>query len=194
MVEFVFSIPLLVLLVGAIFFFGFYMRNRLGTWSSSRWAADQRVEHLQSFGPESTGLDELNLYFFNEEAGTLEVEGHGDVHDLYETFIEKADQRSPEAGDTAEEFIDRAPHGKRTRVFSDVPADSGLFNRIANDGVWGRHINPGLPWRRSQAAMTATVIELYLRDFDDTLEAAKATGRSEMLEMIQNLYDNPWSW
>jgi hypothetical protein len=174
MLETILVIPLLAVVIAGVFFFGMVMRNQQRLRTANRYIA---WEGLQ----DDSMLDEE---FFGGRSApeSISIHAGSGQSETLNDLVDAADDLSDGAGDLAERALlsgqeGQFPHGWARRVGAQFPQEVAALQRIQGElddsdkGSTSAMISrEGQPWQRNQASFARSVLDLYLSDFDDTVE------------------------
>lgn len=179
-------IPLLALVLGLTFFFGWVMTNQQHVRQAARYTAWRRV--VRNSG---VGADELNRRFFADSAEQVDISGGRSGEPTLLDYSDALSSFSSPAGDLAEATaVESFPRGRWARVSAEFPTDVGLWRRFSG-AMRARHSREGVEWRRGQASVEKAIRELHLGGLEDSLDGIPSPG-STLAERLQNLYHHPY--
>lgn len=187
MVEFVFCLPLIVLVFGCVFFFGTAMTQKMRVQMANYHSVWRAVQEEQSAPSEGT----LNADFFNRHGRNIHRDAEGSILETFEDYRTKADSHHALAGEMLDEIYDNSPRrGKTERLSMDFDTQVGLYRRFVTDPFTARFTRDARPWRRSQwRPLQYAVPEKYLDEFDRTLGTM---GDPAVADTLRRLYHNGW--
>jgi hypothetical protein len=186
LIEFVFSLPLYVLVLALTFFFGYAMMNQQRVRTADRYAVWRDVHRAGS-----SDANAIEPRFFGEQAGDVNVHGRSGPHETRRDLSDVASSYSVEAGEFSEEMIvHRFPHGKWKRVSATFPTEVPLW-RMFTGAIRNHHTRDGVEWRLRQASVSSTIRDSYLLELMDSLENINAPGDS-LAHEIQSIIRHGW--
>ncbi|NBB96161.1 MAG: hypothetical protein GVY16_10545 [Planctomycetes bacterium] len=196
MVEFIACIPLLALVVAATYFFGWSMRNqqrvivadRYTCWRGFHGTHNYRSEDVSRHYGVQDWAGFLDTVFFNRRTNSVGHSIGGGPRDVRLQWIDEARTRgSADAGEVAGDLENgHLPWGRRTHLTADFAATYRIYERLGPGAIGARHGRDGQPWRRGQARLRQTILDLYLGDLDDQISGL------DLYEEIRMLYMNGW--
>jgi hypothetical protein len=173
LIEFVFSLPLFVLVLALTFFFGYAMMNQQHVRSADRyvvWRDVHRGNHVDA--------NQIKLRFFREDTEHVDIHRRGGPHETRRELADVASSWSVEAGEFSEEMIvNRFPHGKYRRVSAEFPTEVPLWSWFTGS-IRNHHARDTVEWRRRQAGLSSTIRDSYLLDLTESLENINSPGDS----------------
>jgi hypothetical protein len=188
LLEFVWITPLLALVLGLTFFFGWSMMNKQRVKMAGRYVTWRRVHGWTGEQGEPNSVNEM---FFWERGRGIDIRRGSGPDATLEDYVDSVAMVGAEAAILAEDAaLDRWPRGRSTRLGAAFATDVGFYQRFEG-ALWTGCAREGVGWRRGQASYGRSVRELYLRDLDASLEAVAAPGTGLAGE-IQHLYTGGW--
>ena len=194
MIEFVLVVPLLALVLGLTFFFGWAMKNQQRVAVSDRYAVWRGVT-----AGDWVGGGAINRRILENKADAVAVDYHGGPPTTVTRFVNTFVNVGPEAEALAGEiFSARCPGSHWADVQAHFPSDVGLYSRFAG-AITGNHVREGREWRRGEMAfewnegggqISLLSIE-YFGDLDATLAGIPAPGNT-VGDTFRNLYLVRW--
>ncbi|MCD4699168.1 MAG: pilus assembly protein [Phycisphaerae bacterium] len=187
--EFVLAVPLLAIVLGLTFFFGWVMMHKHQVLVANRYSAWQRVD--TGVWP---GEDRLNSIAFNNRASDVVLSSEAPVGETADELISHAGNISPRAEVLAEELItEQYPTGLRAHVSADFNPRQALWQNVM-DGMYDihhRHGREGVTWRRGEVSCWSVLRNQYYSELDDSLERVSSPADG-MAQMIRGLYLTGW--
>ena len=187
MAEMVLAVPLLGLILGLTFFFGWALMHKHEVLVANRHAAWRRIE---------TGAwpseEELNVAAFGDEAEDVRLSGsESGLRRTAADLAGEADSRHQMAGDYADELIvNRFPAGRRANVSANFGSDEALWNKFVGY-IPGEHGREGVTWRRDEVNPWSTLRDGFYADFAREMLSVPAPA-SAMARTIRHLYLANW--
>ena len=187
LIEFVLIIPLMAMIIGLTFFFGWTMANRLHVRESSRYAAWRHARTDQA-----VGSGKLNDDFFENRATDIGLTRGLGTEESIDDLIAAAETYGNEHAVFADAVIRRCGHlGRTVRVRARFPSDVGLYRRFQGR-LASYHSRDGKQWRREDdLTPEQDVRDVFLRDLDEALQALENSG-SRMAKVMRITYLNKW--
>jgi hypothetical protein len=184
--ESIMVIPLLAIVLGLTFFFGWVMRNQQGVREAARYAAWRRV--IRGSSADAGDLDRM---FLRNAAAPVEVSGARVGEPTLLDYADGVSRFSRAAGDLADATaVDRFPRGYSAHVAAEFPTDVGLWQRFTGP-IRARHSREGVEWRRGQASVEQAIRDLHLAGIDQALDGVPSPG-NQLAERLRDLYRGPW--
>ena len=187
--EFVLAVPLLAVVLGLTFFFGWAMMHKHQVLAANRYSAWQRV---------TTGAwpseNRLNDVAFNNRASSVSFSSEAPVDETADDLISEAGNMSPRTQILAEELIDEHyPPGRRAHVSADFNPRQALWQNVMEDmyDIHHRHGREGVTWRRDEVSCWSALRNLYYSELDDSLGRVSAPADG-MAQMVRGLYLTRW--
>jgi len=183
MVEFVLALPLLAILIGLTFFFGWAMRNQQGVIVSARYAA---------WGG-GTDSSSLNAMFMDDKAGGVTVSTSTGPDQTRQELLEQAGTFGADAYRLAYEALYGAEPlgaGVSATVSAGFPTNVAMWRRFEGDIV-KQHACDRAPWRRGQGQVLSAIRSQFLTDLDQQLQQVPPEAQP-LAETIRRLYTDPW--
>lgn len=187
MIEFVMIIPMMAMIIGLTFFFGWTMANRLHVRQSSRYASWRHARTGQAVGSGS-----LNDGFFEHRATNVGITRGLGTEDTINDLIAAAGTY----GDVHETFADSViwncgHQGRTVGVLAKFPSDVGLYRRFQGR-LGSYHSRDGKQWRREDdLTPEQDVRDIFLSDLDEALEVLE-NGGSRMAKVMRVTYLYKW--
>ena len=187
MIEFVMIIPMIAMIIGLTFFFGWMMANRLQVRESSRYAAWRHARTDQA-----VGAGKLNDEFFQHRATDVGMTRGLGAEETINDLIAAAGTFGNTHAVFADAVIWNCGHqGRTVRVRAKFPSDVGLYRRFQGR-LASYHARDGKQWRREDdLTPERDVRDVFLADLDDALEALESGG-SRMAKVMRVTYLNKW--
>ena len=184
--EFVLIVPLLALLVGLTFFFGWAVINKHGVLVADRYSAWRRVE---------TGAwpseEQINDVAFNARASTVHLDAEAPITETVDELVSEAASRGQRSQELADQLVvQRFPRGAMATVSASFRSNRAIWERFVGD-IRHRHGREGVTWRRDEVNCWNALRDLYYSDLDQSLQGVPAPG-DRMAGMIRGLYLTPW--
>lgn len=187
MIEFVLCVPLIALVLGLTFFFGWSMKNQQRVIVSARYTAWKPILSGTTPGP-----GDLNETFFGDQADEVSVDldpGPGD------TLTDYAQQAGSQYGATVETLatelaVERFPGCHRAGLGAEFSSDVGIWSAFTGP-ITRNHIRDGIEWRRGQAWQEQAVADQFYSSFDSALSGIPAPA-DELAQMFRDLYLQGW--
>ncbi len=187
--EFVLVVPILAVVLGLTFFFGWVMMHKHQVLAANRYSAWQRV---------TTGVwpseDRLNSVAFNNRATSVIFSSEAPVGATADELIFEAGNISPRTRVLAEELIvEHYPPGLRAHVSADFNPQQALWQNVMEDmyDIHYRHGREGVTWRRDEVSCWLALRDLYYFELDESLGLISAPA-APMAQMIRGLYLTGW--
>ncbi len=187
MTEFVLIVPVLGVILGLTFFFGWALMHKHQVLIADRYAAWKRIE-TGSWPTE----EELNEIAFANRATDVQI--GGSQHELRETaedLVGEVGSRHEMARALADELtVNRFPAGRRAHVAASFDANQALWEKFTGH-IRHRHAREGVTWRRDEVNCWSVLRDQYYDDFDQDMQRIRAPGNG-MAQMIRRLYLRHW--
>lgn len=178
-------IPLMAILIAAIFFFGWVMRNQQRVRIATRYTSWKSVYDAKP------STQELNEKFFDGRGYNVDrsVDPDTITKSVREKFIDKVPASDNKADLYAEDIVSRnLPRGSYAMLRSQFSTNSGRWREWAESGALERtHVRDGKSWIRGETQMPSSIRDIYLEELNDLVDDGSAGG-----EMIRTLYINGW--
>ena len=188
MLEFIMCIPLMAILIAAIFFFGWVMRNQQRVRIADRYTSWKRVYDT------TPSEQDINEKFFDDRGYNIsrEVDSDTATNQVRESFIDAVEKRDAPAGGYAQDLINRnLPGGSYVLLRSQFNTNSGKWKKWAESGAIERsHVRDGRPWIRGQTQMPNSIRDLYLQQLHDAVTSPSLNSSGGNL--IRTLYMEGW--
>lgn len=186
MMEAVLCVPLIAIVLGLTFFFGWGMRNQQQVIISDRYAAWRLVT-----AKDRVGGGRLDQTFFGERAGSVEVEfGGGPIETLEDYVILAGNYGGPVEALARSLVIDSFPRSHSAEVSAEFPSDVGLWDDFTG-AIERRYVREGVEWRNREAALERQVRDQYFMPLDTALRSIPAPGAG-LGQAFQRLYIQRW--
>lgn len=187
MIEFVMIIPMLAMIIGLTFFFGWTMANRLNVRESSRYASWRHVRTEQP-----VGARKLNDEFFDNRATNIGLRRGLGTEATIEDLIAAAGTFGNLHAAFTDAVIWNCGHqGRTVRVRARFPSDVGLYRRFQGR-LSSYHSRDGRQWRRQDdLTPEEEVRDIFLSDLDNALKGLEAGG-SRLAKVMRVTYLNKW--
>jgi len=188
LIEMVLLIPLLGLLLGVTYFFGWSMGNILHVRESSRYATWKHVRTGQG-----ASENELNEKFYERRAVDIGLTRGLGTNETMDDLITVAGSLG---GDLAQTFANEViwnhcQQGRSVQVKARFPSDVGVYNTFEGR-INGYHVRDGKQWSRVDGLTPELeVTEVFLSDLDARLRSLEGGG-SKMGKVMRVLYRNKW--
>jgi len=190
MVEFTLVVPLLALITGLTFFFGWAFMHKHQVVVADRYAVWQRVEN-RAWPTE----EKLNRAFFADKAVDVALGERGLSRQTAQDLVDEAGDRHQPAELLADELLmERFPGGHRAGVAAEFTSKRNLWRKYADSHIRSDHAREGITWRRDEVRCWTTLRDQYYADLDDSLKGLQESdspGRN-MAGMIRGLYLTHW--
>jgi len=143
LIEFVMIIPMLAMIIGLTFFFGWTMANRLHVRESSRYAAWRHVRTKSA-----VGSGRLNEAFYDHRGTNIGITRGLGTEETIDDLITAAGTMGSEHATFADSVIWGCGHqGRTVRVRAKFPSEVGLYRRFQGR-LASYHARDGRQWRR----------------------------------------------
>ena len=186
MVEMALVLPVLMIILLLVVFFGRSMVRKQNVIIATRHAAWRNAKTLAA-------LDEPTLVqmHFPEPPGkkpTLTTDrGHDTPADAAKAMVNGAYQVSDPAGEFADTVVnDRFPGGERMWMQADFPPESLPLEQFSKT-VMDRHVREGVAWQRRHTDIWREVRDQFIEEFDNQM-----TGGGPLTDVVRNLYLRRW--
>lgn len=186
-IEFVMVIPLLGIVVGLTFFFGWTMMHKHQALIAGRHAAWRRIE-TGSWPSEG----DLDAVCFAGEAANVQLSGSsGGLQQTAADLVTEVGLQDALAEPLARQLLlSRFPAGRRAHVAASFDSDQPLWERFTGH-INSRHGREGVTWRREEVNCWSTLRDQYYNDFDAGLSGVGAPANG-MAQMVRRLYLADW--
>lgn len=186
-IESVFCVPLIAVVLGLTFFFGWAMRNQQRVIISDRYAVWRRV-----VAGDAVGGGRLDRDFFGGQAAGVAVDYAGGPDGTLVEYVDRAGRRSAAVEALAQRLVlERFPRSHSAEVSAWFPTDVGLWKRFTG-AIERRHVREGVEWRNQEAALEPQVRDQFFIPLDSALLSIPAPGTGLGLA-FQNLYLRRWN-
>ena len=194
MIEFVLVVPLLALVLGLTFFFGWAMKNQQRVAVSNRYAVWRAVT-----ARDWVAGGAINNRILENKGDAVTVDSRGGPTTTVTRFVNSFVNVGPEAGALAGEiFSARCPGSHGADVQAHFPSDGGLYSRFGG-AITGNYVREGREWRRGEMAFEwndggrqISLLSIgYFGALDATLAGIPAPGES-VGHTFRNLYLVRW--
>jgi len=187
LIEFVMIIPMLAMIIGLTFFFGWTMANRLHVRESSRYAAWRHVRTKSA-----VGSGRLNEAFYDHRGTNIGITRGLGTEETIDDLITAAGTMGSEHATFADSVIWGCGHqGRTVRVRAKFPSEVGLYRRFQGR-LASYHARDGRQWRREDdLTPEQDVRDVFLSDLDQALYALE-NGGSRMAKVMRITYLNKW--
>ncbi len=187
LIEFVMIIPMLAMIIGLTFFFGWTMGNRLHVRESSRYAAWRHVRTKSA-----VGSGRLNEAFYDHRGTNIGITRGLGTEETIDDLITAAGTMGSEHATFADSVIWGCGHqGRTVRVRAKFPSEVGLYRRFQGR-LASYHARDGRQWRREDdLTPEQDVRDVFLSDLDQALYALE-NGGSRMAKVMRITYLNKW--
>ena len=132
MLEFVMCIPLMAILIAAIFFFGWVMRNQQRVCIAARYTSWKYVYDT------TPSTQQLNDKFFDDRGHDIYIDLDSDTatNQVRESFINEVTTSDADAGEYAQDLISRnLPGGSYALLRSQFATNSPRWRKWAESGA-----------------------------------------------------------
>lgn len=197
MMEAVLCVPLIALVLGLTFFFGWGMRNQQHVIISDRYAAWRLV-----LAKDAVGGGWLDQKFFGERAGSVTVDFGGGPKDTLKEYVLYAGHRGAPVEALARSLVlQRFPGGISAEVSAEFPPDAfrgvwsmfpGELEQTGGGEIKRRHVREGVEWRNKEAALERQVRDQFFVPLDTALLSIPAPGDG-LGRAFQKLYIRRWN-
>ena len=186
LVEAVLALPLLIVVLGLVWWVGWAMANQQRVKAAANYTAWRSVYDGGAPVPES--LEKV------EFVGKGEVRNYSRGGGPAGTLDELVDAAMLVSSDAAV-VADRGPRvrfpkGSFVRLSGEFPTSVGLWNRYQGD-IRGRAGREGVTWRWSEASLRESMVEVYFPAMETCLIGVRQPGDG-MARMIRGLYWGGW--
>ncbi|MCK4277382.1 MAG: hypothetical protein KAX78_12760 [Phycisphaerae bacterium] len=161
MIESVLCVPLIALVLGLTFFFGWAMRNQQRVIISDRYAVWRRVVAKQTVGG-----GQLDAAFFGYEAGTVNVDYGGGPDGTLVDYVSAAAERGGRAEELAERLVEHFPRSHSAVVSADFPSDVPMWSGFTG-AIRRRHVRDGVEWRRGEVEKLIAHAESLIKEAEE---------------------------
>ncbi len=180
-------VPLIALVLGLTFFFGWAMRNQQRVIISNRYAVWRRV-----LAGDAVGGGRLNNTFFAGKAAGVSVDYGGGSIETLEKYVEAAGDRGAAVESLAERLVlERFPRSQSAEVSAWFDSDVGIWQQFTG-AIERRHVREGVEWRNREAALEPQVRDEFFIPLDQALLTIPAPGDS-LGQAFRRLYLNRWN-
>ncbi|MCL2701713.1 MAG: pilus assembly protein [Phycisphaerae bacterium] len=185
LVEAVLALPLLMVILGLVWWVGWAMTNQQRVKSAAHYAAWRGA-----YGDGVTEAEIERVEFVGK--GTVrEYTLGGGPRETIDELVDVAALASPQAAHLA----DRGPRaryrkGNFVRLSGEFPTSVGLWNRYQGD-IRSRAGREGPTWRHRDAAIRDAILEMYFPELDTRMRSVPRPGDG-MAEMVRDLYISGW--
>ena len=194
LIEFVMVIPLLAMILGLTFFFGWAMVNQQHIKVADRFQTWRKVRAGSSVGA-ATLNDRIFQGHLDEEAyhqnsGTYSTETVKTLEEL----VMAAGAQSAGAEVLADKVVmEKSPRGRWTTVHGRFPSEIGIFRKIDDyrGSIRHTHMRDGKEWRWRQVWCEEVIKDEFLFDLDSTLLGVPSPGDG-LAAMARRLYLTRW--
>ncbi len=187
MVEFVLVLPLLAVILGLTFFFGWATMHKHQVVVADRYAAWRRIE-TGSWPAEA----ELNDIAFMGKAADVNLAGSQDgLKETAQDLQGAAGRQHERAGDLAEELVvQRFPAGQEAHVSARFDPQQALWAKFTGY-IHHAHGREGVSWRRDHVNCWDVLRDQFYPEFDEELGRLPPPA-SGMAGTIRHLYLANW--
>lgn len=191
LIEFVMCIPLLAIIIAAIFFMGWAMMNQQHVRVSDRYATWRNLYGWQSYRSEAgqplTPPKILNLLFFRDKATSVGIGGSGGVDpDSIPAMVAAAGAYGADPGNLADGSVQkRFPHGRGASISASFKPTIGAWKSLSG-AIVSRHYREGVEWRRGQVSYLEIIRDLFMADLDQAAQGC------QLRDEIRALYLKRW--
>jgi hypothetical protein len=187
--EFVMCVPLMALIIGLTYFFGFAMRNQQRVRVASRYQAWRRVHPDGRPRYSDSRWLTLNEMFFGEAAEGVSAGGGSGPDDSLHELVEATDPYGPQTADLAEALVmDHFPRGAPASVSAHFPTRVVMWQKFQG-AINQHHIRDGVEWRRGQMSYLEPIKDQFLEDLDDVIQGI---DHAELRNNLRALYLKQW--
>ena len=189
MLEFVMCIPLMVIVIAGIFFFGWVMRNQQRVYIADRYASWKSVYSSKP------STQQINEQFFDDRGYDIYMDLDSDTvtNQVRKSFIDAVTARDTETGVYAEDLVSRnLPGGSYALLRSQFDTNSPRWRKWAESGpIEHSHVRDGRSWVRGETLMPHSIRDIYLQELHDFVTGFP-TDASSGGDMIETLYMSGW--
>lgn len=185
LIEFILLVPLIGLIIGLTFFFGYAMRNQQRVKVAARYHVWRHLERHHNDEP----IPEYGeVFYYNLTYGGTHGWGHGPTESL-EDLVEATEDYHEDASDLAEDLVmDHFPRGRAGGASAEFPTRINMWQRFRG-AMHGRHVRDGLTWRRGHTPYLEPIRDLFLQELDDEI---MAIDHPQLRENIRAMYLKQW--
>jgi hypothetical protein len=186
MVEFTLVVPLLAIILGLTFFFGWAYLHKHQVIIASRYATWQRVE--KGTWPAEEKLNDL---CFAKRAMNVQFEAMGGKRETARDLHAEVGAESHRAETFADELLmTRFPGGRRGHVSARFSSNRALWQQFRGH-IHDHHAREGITWRRDEVNCWPLLRDQYYWDLDGRLRRVPAPGDG-MARVVRKLYLAHW--
>jgi hypothetical protein len=188
LVEMVLVIPLIALIIGLTFFFGWSMTNQQHVKASSRYASWRMV-----YPRVATSGVELNQKFYQNRANVLEINWDGGNDQTLTDMTTAVSQASQTAGTLAGQMVaSQFPRGHGVGLLVEFPPAIQFWQTLGLTGPMRYHyVRDGQQWRRGEVSCQTVVRDQFLTDVDAALGGLPAPADG-LGQTFRRLYLAGW--
>ena len=147
MMELVLVLPLLVLVVSLLFFFGINLRRYQATAAMDRYEAWRRVAEADS----PTGASAFNTMFLKDQADRIDWTATNVYPgDALDQWVDTTQTQSLDAGAYLDTLLDTFPVGQRVAMDTTHASSIPLWQRLAGT-ISHQHTRIGNEWKHRNA-------------------------------------------
>lgn len=189
MVEFAFCLPMLLLVIALVFFFGKAMAQKLHVVEANRCDTWRHVE--PSISPPT--VVELNRVFFGDKATLDRQAFEGEPADVIENFVTLAGGVSQQAMALAQRTVqDSYDHGRLCSLSAEVPNTVPLWRQLHLEGpIKSSCVRDGVPWRRRQASCLDALCSQFFSEMDGEFKSMPGPAL-QFSQVLRDLYLRDW--
>jgi hypothetical protein len=188
LIEFVMSIPFLVVVISLTFFFGWSLKNQQEVKVSDRYLAwsDTAAGGVQS-------PTDINVTFFETKAVNVQTGYNNSPAASTDTLSDLVSKAGQVAGPVAQYMSDNSPHACSVSVGAQFPppASAAAAWQQFTGQMNGDYVREGVEWRHTQASCEPAVINQYLNPMDRMFINIPTPGDS-MAGIFRGLYNSSW--
>ena len=211
MIEFMMVIPLLAVILGYTFFFGWAMVNQQHVKIVDRFQTWRKVRVRSTVGAKTLN-EQIFQGHLDEDTYHQDSEKSVRDDDTFQTFNDLVDwvrdaQDKPEDGEDGLDMVKellgteeekeeagKAERGRRITVHGKFPSEIGIFQSVEDyqGAIKHAHMRDGREWRWRQLRCEEVIKDVFLIDLDDELEDLFNTDSKGLAETAQDLYLKKW--
>jgi hypothetical protein len=194
MIEFVLLLPILMIILLSMVFFGHQMVRKQNVMVSDRHFAWRYANYLGE--PQDAQANPwLTINLGDYQAQVVHSSQRRHLTDAPERLVAEAYQESSEAGSWANTLVnDRLPRSQSMHVEVTFPVETLPFDNFVQSAqrVGDRHYREGVPWRHGDpnTRIWGDLRDHYVKNFDDRVQS-KDDG-SGLINRVRNLYLKNW--
>ena len=187
MIEFVLILPLLAVILGLTFFFGWALMHKHQVLVADRYSVWQKVE--TGTWP---GTDDVNTRVFNRQAQGVNLASADGVTQTVDDLVgEASDKGGPRTQTLADTLLrENWPGGSSVEVVANFRSSWALWEKFGGQ-MHHSHAREGITWRRADVAPWNTLRDEFYNDLDMQLQRVNPPGQN-FAQMIRGLYLSTW--